>query len=103
MSSILLLKTAVFTKVEYSILQRVQKEYRVFVLALKLIRSGGRVRGEERPPFCGVLVAVEQYPGTHRAFWVRACYRNGDSIVTAQRLYRTEYRTGNAPSDDSIR
>lgn len=46
---------------------------------------------------------MEQYSGTHRAFCVRAYYRNGDSIVTAQRLYRAEYRTRHAPSDDSIR
>ncbi|GBP39444.1 hypothetical protein EVAR_23795_1 [Eumeta japonica] len=46
---------------------------------------------------------MEQYSGTHRAFCVRAYYRNGNSIVTAQRLYRAEYRTRHAPSDDSIR
>lgn len=49
---------------------------------------------------------MEQYPGTHRAFCVREYYRNGDSIVASQqsqRLYREEYRTRHAPSDDSIR
>ena len=46
---------------------------------------------------------MEQYSGTHRAFCVRAYYRNSDSIVTAQRLYRAEYRTRHALSDDSIR
>lgn len=46
---------------------------------------------------------MEPYPGTHRAFCVLAYYRNGCLIVTAQRMYRAEYSTRNAPSDDSIR
>ncbi|CAH2108534.1 unnamed protein product [Euphydryas editha] len=46
---------------------------------------------------------MEKYPGTHRTFCVRAYYRNGDSIVASQRLYRAKYRTQHAPSDDSIR
>lgn len=46
---------------------------------------------------------MEVYPGDHRAFCVRAYYRNGDSIVTAQRLYRAEFNVRNAPKDDSIR
>ncbi|GBP23682.1 PiggyBac transposable element-derived protein 3 [Eumeta japonica] len=66
-------------------------------------RLKGAGRGLWRPPFCAVLVTMEQYSGTYRAFCVRAYYRNGNSIVTAQRLYRAEYRTRHAPSDDSIR
>ena len=46
---------------------------------------------------------METYAGPHRAFSVRSYYRNGDSIVTAQRLYRAEYGTRNAPSENSIR
>ncbi|KAK4874473.1 hypothetical protein RN001_013833 [Aquatica leii] len=46
---------------------------------------------------------MEAYPGNHRAFCIRAYYRNGDSIVSAQRLYRTEFNVRNAPKDDTIR
>lgn len=51
----------------------------------------------------GDSVAMETYAGPHRTFCVRAYFRNGDSIVTAQRLYRAEYHTRNAPSENSIR
>lgn len=46
---------------------------------------------------------MEAYPGNHRAFCIRAYYRNGDSIVSAQRLYRAEFNVRNAPKDDTIR
>ncbi|XP_044762467.1 uncharacterized protein LOC123319508 [Coccinella septempunctata] len=46
---------------------------------------------------------MEEYPGNHRAFCIRAYYRNGDSIVSAQRLYRAEFHVRNAPKDDTIR
>lgn len=46
---------------------------------------------------------MEAYPGNHRAFCIRAYYRNGDSIVIAQRLYRAEFNVRNAPKDDTIR
>ncbi|KAK5648107.1 hypothetical protein RI129_002999 [Pyrocoelia pectoralis] len=46
---------------------------------------------------------MEAYPGNHRAFCIRAYYRNGDSIVSAQRLYRAEFNVRNARKDDTIR
>ncbi|KAK4873513.1 hypothetical protein RN001_015542 [Aquatica leii] len=46
---------------------------------------------------------MKAYPGNLRAFCIRAYYRNGDSIVSAQRLYRAEFNVRNAPKDDTIR
>lgn len=46
---------------------------------------------------------MESYSGAHRAFCVRAYYQNANSIVTAQRLYRHNYRTRRAPGESSIR
>ncbi|KAK4876678.1 hypothetical protein RN001_009184 [Aquatica leii] len=46
---------------------------------------------------------MEAYPGNHRAFCIRAYYRNGDSIVSVQRLYRAEFNVRNARKDDTIR
>lgn len=47
----------------------------------------------------GDLVTKEVYPGDHRAFFVRAFYRNDDFIVTVLRLYCVEF---NVPMNDTI-
>lgn len=58
----------------------------------------------------GIVVSVILWNFSHNGavpadashFLRTSIYRNGDPIVTAQRLYRADYRTRNVLSNDSI-
>jgi hypothetical protein len=54
----------------------------------------------------GHLVAVEQWSGPERGAAVSAYYRNGDSVIAAQRVFRLHYEIpprGQVPSAHAIR
>jgi hypothetical protein len=54
----------------------------------------------------GYLVAMEQWTGSERTVSVSAYYRDGDSVIAAQRVFRRHYEIpprGRVPSAHAIR
>ena len=53
-----------------------------------------------------ISVAMEQWTAQHRAFVVEAYFKNGDSAVTTQRLFRRHFnipRHGRVPCRNTIK
>jgi transposase-like protein len=56
--------------------------------------------------FHAISVTMEQWTAQHRAFVVEAYFKNGDSAVTTQRLYRGHFnipRHGRVPCRNTIK
>jgi len=55
--------------------------------------------------FHAISVAMEQWTTQHRACVVEAYFKNGDSAVTTQRLFRRHYNThhGSVPRRNTIK
>lgn len=48
-------------------------------------------------------VAMDQWTGVHRAFIIRAYYRNNDSISTAQRMFKKQFSIYQVPPCNVIK
>ena len=55
--------------------------------------------------FHAIAVAMEQWTAQHRAFVVEAYFKNGDSAITTQRLFRRHFnipRHGRVPCRNTV-
>lgn len=53
--------------------------------------------------FSEYSVAMDQWTGVHRAFIIRAYYRNNDSISSAQRMFKKQFSIYQVPPTNVIK